>query len=121
MLGTPNRLPRLAPLAWQFPPFRWLTGQCGYNLTDPRFFEELPPLPSRYTIIAGTQGLRGWGSPFGSEVNDGIVSLSETRLLDGDRPISFPVSHTFMMDDPAVREAVLQSLESAAPRRGENP
>lgn len=120
MLGTPNRLPRLAPLAWQLPPFRWLTGQCGYNLTNPRFFEALPPLPSPYTIIAGTQGLRGWGSPFGFEINDGIVALNETRLLDGDRPIPLPVNHTFMMHDAAVQEAVLQALEPATPHQGEN-
>ena len=35
MLGTPNQLPRLAPQAWQLPPFRWWTGQCGFNLFNP--------------------------------------------------------------------------------------
>lgn len=38
MLGTPNQLPRLAPHAWKLPLFRWWTGRCGSNLTNPAFF-----------------------------------------------------------------------------------
>jgi hypothetical protein len=111
MLGTPNRLPRLAALAWKLAPFRWFAGQCGFNLASPKFFTQLPPLKLSYTIIAGTQGLRGAWSPFGLEVNDGIVALSETRISDGDRPIELPVNHTFMMNDPTVQETVVQCLK----------
>ncbi|MCZ2200902.1 hypothetical protein [Cylindrospermopsis raciborskii] len=31
-------------------------------------------------VLLITEGFRGFGSPFGFEVNDGIVALSETRL-----------------------------------------
>ena len=44
MLGPPNQLPRLALSAWQLPPFRWWTGQCGFNLTNPTFFASLSNL-----------------------------------------------------------------------------
>jgi hypothetical protein len=110
MLGTPNRPPRLAAFAWKLPLFQWFAGQCGGNLANPAFFQQLPGLQSPYTIIAGTAGPRGFLSPFGEEVNDGIVALSETALSDQDPLVQLPVNHTFMMHDPAVQETVVQSL-----------
>lgn len=112
MLGTPNQLPRLAPHAWQLLPlFRWWTGQCGLNLTEPGFFTSLPTIESNYTIVAGTGGLRGFLSPFGDELNDGIVALNETRLSDRDRLVQLPILHTFMMNDSTVQKIVLQAFE----------
>ncbi len=110
MLGTPNQLPRLAPHAWRVPPFRWWTGQCGFNLTNQAFFASLPALESPYTIVAGTGGPRGFWSPFGDELNDGIVALSETRLSHQDQIVQFPVMHTFMMNDSSVQKTVQQVL-----------
>jgi hypothetical protein len=106
MLGTPNQVPRLAPHAWRLAPFRWWTGQCGLNLTNPDFFASLPRIESPYTIVAGTGGLRGFWSPFGDELNDGIVALSETRLSSQDRIIQLPVLHTFMMNNLIVQKTV---------------
>ena len=111
MLGTPNQRPRLAPHAWQLPPFRWWTGQCGFNLTNPVFFESLAAIKSPYTIIAGTGGPRGFLSPFGDELNDGIVALNETRLSHQDRIIQLPVMHTFMMNDSQVQKTVKQAFQ----------
>lgn len=113
MLGTPNQPPRLARYAWQLPPFRWFTGECGANLVQPSFFARLPPLRSPYTLLAGTNGPRGPWSPFGDEVNDGIVALSELRLSNRDRIVQFPVEHTFMMYDATVQATVLDILEGA--------
>jgi hypothetical protein len=109
--GTPNQQPRLAPLAWQVPPFQWVTGQCGFNLARADFFSTLPHLRSPYSIIAGTSGPRGILSPFGNDVNDGIVAVNETRLTEGDRLIELPVEHTFMMYDPAVQAVVAERLK----------
>ena len=111
MLGTPNQLPRLAPHAWRLPPFRWWTGQCGFNLTDPNFFASLPRIESPYTIVAGTGGMRGFLSPFGDEPNDGIVALSETRLSHDDRLVQLPVMHTFMMNNSRVQKTVKQAFD----------
>ncbi len=110
MLGTPNKLPRLAPHAWRVPLFRWWTGQCGLNLANPDFFASLPKIESNYTIVAGTGGLRGFWSPFGDELNDGIVALNETRLSDHDQIVQLPVMHTFMMNDSRVQKTVVQAL-----------
>ncbi|NEQ32917.1 MAG: alpha/beta hydrolase [Leptolyngbya sp. SIO4C5] len=114
MLGTPNQPPRLAAFAWRLPPFRWISGQCGFNLSRPDFFMALPSLDIPYTLIAGTGGPRGLLSPFGDELNDGIVALSETRLKPTDAIAQLPVWHTFMMNDPAVQQTVLQSLVSSS-------
>jgi hypothetical protein len=111
MLGTPNQPPRLAAHAWRLPPFRWFSGQCGFNLTSPSFYAQIPPLQSPYTIVAGTSGPRGFLSPFGTETNDGIVALSETRLSSRDRIVALEVWHTFMMNDRSVQDTVIQSLE----------
>lgn len=108
MLGTPNQPPRLAPHAWRLPPFRWWTGQCGFNLTNPTFFASLPKIESTYTIVAGTSGPRGFLSPFGDELNDGIVALSETRLSPQDSIVQLPVMHTWMMNDTKVQTAIRQ-------------
>ena len=110
MLGTPNQPPRLASIAWRLLPFRWWTGQCGFNLTSPAFFASLPAIESPYTIVAGTGGPRGSWSPFGDELNDGIVSLSETRLSHQDRIVQLPVMHSFMMNDSNVQKTVRQAL-----------
>jgi hypothetical protein len=110
MLGTPNQPPRLAKLAWQVLPFRWFTGQCGLNLTNPAFFASLGGIESPYTIVAGTGGSRGEWSLFGDELNDGIVALSETRLSPTDRIVQLPVEHTWMMNDSLVQKTVVQAL-----------
>ncbi|CCQ65122.1 esterase/lipase family protein [Crocosphaera watsonii] len=110
MLGTPNQPPRLAPIAWKLPPFRWWTRQCGFNLTNPAFFKSLPRLTSPYTIIAGTLGPTGVWSPFGNELNDGIVTVSETLLSELDDVIELPVWHTFMMNDSTVKKTVAKAL-----------
>jgi hypothetical protein len=113
MLGTPNQRPRLAPIAWQLLPFQWVTGQCGFNLAQRDFFQKLPSLRSPYTIIAGVAGPRGWFSPFGTEANDGIVAIGETCMTERDRPLEFPVEHTFMMNDPAVQSAVISVIQNS--------
>ncbi|MBF2077237.1 MAG: alpha/beta hydrolase [Synechococcales cyanobacterium T60_A2020_003] len=112
MLGTPNQSPRLARHAWKVPFFQWFSRDCGANLANPDFFADLPHPLSPYTIIAGTSGPRGAWSPFGHEVNDGIVALDETRITEGDRPIQLPVNHTFMMYSPVVQETVVQAIQT---------
>lgn len=111
MLGTPNQLPRLALHAWKLiPPFRWWTGQCGFNLSNRDWFATLPKIQAPYTIVAGTGGPRGFFSPFGEDLNDGIVALDETRLSQHDQIIELPVLHTFMMNDYQVQKTVKEAL-----------
>jgi pimeloyl-ACP methyl ester carboxylesterase len=110
MLGPPNRPPQMAAIAWQFPLFRWFSRSCGFNLSHVEFYDNLPDLSIPYTIIAGTAGPRGRFSPFGMEVNDGIVAVSETRIRASNPVFEFPVWHTFIMNDHRVQQTVLQVL-----------
>jgi hypothetical protein len=111
MLGTPNQPPRLARRYRRLWPYRWINGECGQLLASPEFFAGLPPLSIPYTIIAGTGGWRGGAGPFGGDPNDGLVAVSETLVSACDRPITLPVRHTFMMNDPRVRGAIRQVLD----------
>jgi len=106
MLGTPNQRPRLAVRLARLWPYRWFTGECGANLASEAFYASLPPPRGRTVVVAGTRGPRGRLSPFGGEPNDGIVSVSETRLRDGEPPIEIAAMHTFLMSHAAVREIV---------------
>ena len=116
MLGTPNRPPRLACRLSSLAPYRWLTGQCGSNLAAATFYAGLPVPAVPYTIIAGTKGPRGRWSPFGDEPNDGIVAVSETRVEDDDPVILLPVTHAFMLNDPAVQREVMRVLAEVSAR-----
>ena len=116
MLGTPNRPPRLACRLAALAPYRWVTGQCGSNIATAAFYASLPAPTVPYTIIAGTKGPRGRWSPFGDELNDGIVAVSETRISDDDRLVLLPVSHTFMMNNSDVQRTVGRLLAEVSER-----
>jgi hypothetical protein len=60
--------------------------------------------------VAGTNGPTGILSPFGEDLNDGIVALKETYMTEGDQVIQVPVWHTFMMNHPQVQRIVLETL-----------
>jgi hypothetical protein len=114
MLGTPNRLPRLALRFRRLWPYRIINGEAGRLLADPGFFTALPPVPIPYTVIAGTGGSRGRWSPFAGEPNDGIVAVSETLAHPDDAPILVPALHTFLMDHRGSRRAVARTLDGLA-------
>ena len=114
MLATPNQLPRLATQAVKVPPFRWVAGECGLRLASPEYFRTLPAPTVPHTVIAGTRGITGRWSPFGEEPNDGIVALRETALETSPPPETFPVAHTFIMNNAAVQRTILEILERAS-------
>ena len=110
MLGTPNRPPRAARLASRFAPFRWLAGECGVRLCDADFYARLPAPTVPCTVVAGTRGLPGFSSPFGTEPNDGLVAVCEARPDHEAAVVTLPVAHTFMMSHPAVQALVCRAL-----------
>jgi hypothetical protein len=66
------------------------------------------------TIIAGTAGPTGRRSPFGSDANDWVVAVEETKVVPGDRPTILPVGHTFVMNDGRVQAAIRLALSGIA-------
>jgi alpha-beta hydrolase superfamily lysophospholipase len=114
MLATPNQAPRLARRVHSFWPYRMVTGQLGQVLSRAEYFASLPVPSIPYTIVAGTAGPRGKWSPFGNEVNDGLLAATETRITKQDPLVLLPVEHTFMMRHPAVHVAVAKALDAVA-------
>jgi pimeloyl-ACP methyl ester carboxylesterase len=117
LLGTPNSPPRMARLAWKwFPPFRLFARGCGRLLMSPEAFSRLPEPRVPFTVIAGTAGPRGRGSPFGSDLSDGLVAVEEARV-PGAEPVLLPVLHAVMMNAIAVQERILaiMSTERSVP------
>jgi pimeloyl-ACP methyl ester carboxylesterase len=110
MLGTPNQPPRMARRVREWSAFRVFARSCGEFLATPEAFAELPEPRCRYLLIAGTTGWRGVWSPFAGALNDGFVAVEETRIRPDDAPITLPVAHTFMMNDRAVQDAVVELL-----------
>jgi hypothetical protein len=113
MLATPNQPPRLARRLHRFWPYRLVCGESGQLLAQQEFFAQLPSPAVPYSIIAGSAGPCGPRSPFGSEANDWIVSVVETKIAPTDRPTIFQVGHTFMMNDRRVHLAIRRALEQA--------
>jgi hypothetical protein len=110
MLGTPNHPPRLARTLGVHWVYRRLMGECGVNLSSLAFYASLPVPTIPYTLIAGTAGPRGRWSPFGHEVNDGIVAVTEIPVYDDDPIILVSATHTFMMNNAGTQEVILQVL-----------
>jgi aminoglycoside 6'-N-acetyltransferase Ib len=114
MLATPNQLPRLARRLHRLWPYRLACGESGQLLAREEFFAQLPLPRVPYTIIAGSAGPCGPRSPFGSDANDWLVAVEETKINPTDRPTIVPVGHTFMMNDSRVHAAIRRALEQAA-------
>jgi pimeloyl-ACP methyl ester carboxylesterase len=114
MLGTPNHSSRLARRFHRWWPYRLVNGECGQLLAQPEFFASLPVPAVPTTIIAGTRGWPGARGLFGTEPNDGVVAVAETRLGSAAAPIEVRASHTFMMNNPRVRAVVREALGRAA-------
>lgn len=114
MLATPNQSPRLARRLHRFWPYRLACGESGQLLARQEFFAQLPVPRVPYTIIAGNGGPCGRRSPFGSDANDWLVAVEETKITPADRPTIVQVGHTFMMNHRQVHAAIGRALEQAA-------
>lgn len=109
MLGPPNRPVTLAKKYARNRLYRQLTGSSGARLGDESFYATLP-IPSVPTlIVAGTMGRSDRFSPFFGAPNDGIVSVAETEL-PGAEHLEVHAVHTWIMNDPLARLAILAFL-----------
>lgn len=112
MLAPPNAgselVDRLSPLA----PFRWINGPAGMELgTGPDALPaRLPPVDYPVGVIAGTRSLNPLYSAMIEGENDGKVSVASTAVAGMADHISLPVTHTFLMWDPAVIAQTLTFL-----------
>jgi hypothetical protein len=93
------------------PPYRLLTGEMGQLLADAEFMRSLPTPEVPTLIYAGSGGPKGRWSPFGEELNDGILAVSETLI--GDVPVQIvPAIHTLIMNSTSVTRHIVASAIS---------
>jgi len=85
-------------------------------MASAEWYAGLPALTVPYTVIAGTRGPTVRLSPFGREPNDGLIAVHETRVRDGDEVLTFPVLHTYIMDDARVRAVIRGLLTPSGPK-----
>lgn len=112
MLGPPNHPSSFARGLRDNPLFWLYTWDCGHKAGDEAFYATLPLPTIPTTIIAGTAGPRGRFSPFGSRVNDGIVTLEEAHLGDGYPLHSVNVIHLLLMNSRQVAHLVGAALKA---------
>jgi len=125
MLAPPNRGSQLAAALAGNPVFRWYYGPAGSELADGNAWPR-PPAP--FAVIAGTRGLAlvnvtSWtmGRRFPAGVaHDGTVAVSETQLDGMAAFAEVDATHTWIMNDPRVRELVVQFLHAGRFERSGN-
>jgi hypothetical protein len=87
-------------------------GEMGQLLAQDAFMQALPmpAVPTR--IYAGVAGPRASWLPFGTEANDGILSLSEATGSFTAQAVQVPSLHTFIMNSAQVRDDMIRFLEA---------
>jgi hypothetical protein len=98
LLASPSQPPRIAPRLRRNPIYKYLTYDCGQQVTRAEFYESLPRPSVPTTVIAGNGGPRGKWFPLGQEANDSVLTVQETQLGVENTLIEIPALHTFIMN-----------------------
>ncbi len=111
-LAPPSKGSQLARRLASRSAFKILTGEMGQLLADTAFAsaQAMPHIPT--TIYAGTGGLTGKFSPFGTEPNDGILTTAETHIAEHYPTIYLPCLHTFIMNSEVVATDIIKAANS---------
>ena len=106
-LAPPTQVCKAARNFYRYLPLQLFMSEIGRVLTDEQFMKALP-LPNIPTkIYAGIAGPRGRYSPFGEELNDGLLTVQETFLPNVPMQ-TVPVLHTFIMNSKAVTQDIVK-------------
>lgn len=92
--------------------YRWMTGEMGQLLAQDAFMRGLPMPAAPTRIYAGVGGPQAAWLPFGSEANDGILSVSEATGKFAAQAIEVPCLHTFIMNATQVFDDMARLLET---------
>ncbi|MSP27523.1 MAG: alpha/beta hydrolase [Methylococcales bacterium] len=92
--------------------YKLLTGEMGQLLANPHFMDALPTPDVPTNIYSGINGLRGRHSPFGEQLNDGVLTVEET-LLPNIPYETIPAVHTFIMNKKVVAEDIIKLINTA--------
>ena len=116
-LAPPTQVCKAARSFYRYLPLQLFMSEIGRVLTDEQFMKALP-LPNIPTkIYAGIAGPRGRYSPFGDELNDGLLTVQETFLPNVPMQ-TVQVLHTFIMNSKAVTQDIVKIARSGSTQNG---
>ena len=111
MLAPPNGGSEVADALHRLPPYRWLYGPAGQELTTSASAGSMPPYYA-LGIIAGTRGeAYPLGRLFIRGAHDGRVSVANSKHPGMADHLVVPASHSFIMRNPEVQRQVLAFLD----------
>ena len=92
--------------------YKMLTGEMGQLLASSLFMNSLPPPDVPTKIYAGAGGLRGRYSPFGEQLNDGVLAVEET-VLPAVPSETIAAVHTFIMNKKVIADDIVKLANAA--------
>ena len=119
MLGPPNKGSQVVDRLKNLPGFQLLNGPSGMQLgtSDVSIPNRLGAANFKVGIIAGTRSMNLILSTLLPDINDGKVTVENTKLEGMSDHIALPVMHPFMMNNKVVINQVLYYLEHGVFKR----
>jgi hypothetical protein len=108
-IAPPSQGAALADRMEDLPPYRWIAGPAGLEVTSAGA-GTLPPPRIPFGVIAGGRGGTAGYNPLLEGDDDGVVAVSEARLEGAADFLVVPEIHTFISNHPATIDAVLRFL-----------
>ena len=121
MLAPPNKGTEVAD-SFSDPALKFLLGpNVEHMRTDSDSYANNLPLPTCETgIIAGIKGSKPWFNPFLKEDNDGIVSLSLTKLGNEKERVIIKSTHGWMPQQKNVIKLISRFMKTGSFRKSKN-
>jgi pimeloyl-ACP methyl ester carboxylesterase len=113
MLAPPNNGAELARITARTGLFSVTAGASGVQLVDgwEELRQNLATPEFEFGIIAGGAGKESGRNPLLTGDDDLVVTVEETKLPGAHDFLVLTRTHTFLMDDPQVRESTLRFLQ----------